>query len=506
MIKFIDDFLNKITMYRLVMYYLIALLLAALGLSAFGLIHYSFLDIFFSSLFLVAIGWGINKILAKIFKVPTNVESAIISALILALILAPTHTLSGYLFLFWAAVLAMASKYLVNVRNKHIFNPVALSVAFIAFFTNQSANWWVGTLYMLPVVLIGGALVVRKIRRWDLVYSFLIASLVTSFVFSTMKGADLLTVAKQAVFDSPLWFFAFVMITEPLTTPPTKKLQVLYGILTGFLFAPQTRLAGISFTPELALLAGNVFSYVASPKQRLMLYLKEKIQLSPTTYDFVFSSEAKVKFKPGQYMEWTIGETRSDNRGNRRYFTLASSPTEDDVRLGVKFYDRPSSFKKALQDMSPGEPIIGAQLAGEFTLPRDPKQACVFIAGGIGVTPFRSMIKYLLDKQEKRPITLLYAVKNSQEAVYKDIFDLANKALGIKTYYIISDVKELPSGWPGRTGMLDRKAIEETIPDFRDNIFYISGPHAMVNAFERVLTEMGVAKNKIKIDFFPGFA
>ncbi|TGV95790.1 FAD-dependent oxidoreductase, partial [Mesorhizobium sp. M2E.F.Ca.ET.154.01.1.1] len=117
--------------------------------------------------------------------------------------------------------------------------------------------------------------------------------------------------------------------------------------------------------------------------------------------------QRKLAFQAGQYLEWTLGLDRSDNRGNRRYFTVASSPTEQSVRLGVKFYPKSSAFKQALGTMRPGGTIHAAQLAGDFTLPSDPKIKIAFLAGGIGITPFRSMLQYLIDRNESRPIVVL---------------------------------------------------------------------------------------------------
>ena len=146
-------------------------------------------------------------------------------------------------------------------------------------------------------------------------------------------------------------------------------------------------------------MVGNVFSYVVSPKRRVVLKLKRKSKMAPDIVDFVFKSSQKLAFQPGQYMEFTLAHPHPDSRGNRRYFTLASSPTEDVVRLGIRFYQQGSSFKKALYRMDGRTKIVAAQIAGDFTLPADPQQKLVFIAGGIGITPFRSMLKYLLDSQ-----------------------------------------------------------------------------------------------------------
>src|SRR5579859_6634242 len=503
LIAAIDNALNAITMYRLVLYYLIALLVVAFVFSATGMLPYDPFGLLFSVTFLIAACWVTNTIFSRTFNVPANVESVYISALILALIITPLSTFNDLWFLGWAAVLAMASKYVLAINGKHLFNPIALAVAVTYLTVNLSASWWVGSGPMLPFVIVGGLLIVRKLRRLDLVASFLGVALLATIVLSFVNGQDVITALRNGLLYSPVIFFAGVILTEPLTTPPTTELQRYYGGLVGLLFIPQVHFGSFYFTPELAMLAGNVFSYLVSPKTKLILRLKEKIQLAPGIYDFVFVPNRKLAFAPGQYMEWTLGHDYPDSRGSRRYFTLASSPTENTLRVGVKFYDRKqsSTFKRALLALNGTHSIVAAQLAGDFTLPPDPKQKLVFIAGGIGITPFRSMIQYLLDTRQKRSITLFYANRNASDVVYKDVFDTAQQQLGIRTIYTLTDTRPHPRHWKGQVGYINAQMIKHEVPDYKDRIFYLSGPNAMVENFETILSNMDVPRSHIRRDF-----
>jgi ferredoxin-NADP reductase len=493
-------------MYRLVLYYLIFLLSAAVGLSLLGILKYDVFALLFSIGFLIAVCWVVNWIFARTFGVAANVESVYISALILALIITPLQSFNDLWFLGWSAVLAMASKYIVAINRKHIFNPVAFAVALTYFTLNRSASWWVGNAPMLPFVLIGGILVVRKIGRSDLVLSFLITTVATSIVLSLFASGNLTGAMQNIFLLSPLFFFAFLILTEPLTTPPTRKSRIGYGLLVGFFFTPQVHFGTFFITPELAILFGNVFSYFVSPKTRMVLKLKEKIKVAPDIYDFVFARVRHFAFAPGQYMEWTLGHNHPDGRGNRRYFTLASAPTEKTLRLGVKFYQKSSTFKKAMLSMNTGDEIIAAQLAGDFVLPENPRQKCVLIAGGVGITPFRSMIKYLLDTHQRRLITLFYANKTIADITYKDIFDRAQQELGIQIIYSVTDSNNLPSYWKGTTGRITPELIKNKVPDYRQCIFYISGPKGMVDSFKESLNQMKIPSSQIKTDFFSGLA
>ena len=502
--RWLDGLLNRVTMYRLVLYYLIFLLGVAVTLSFTHVLAYDPYAILFSTAFLLAACVLINTIFARTFGVATNVESAYISALILALIISPIQGYADLWFLGWAAVLSMASKYILAVRGKHLFNPVAFAVALTYLTTNQSASWWVGNAQMLPFVLIGGLILVRKLRRFDLVISFALTALFVTVIGALFSGELLTKSLSGLLVYSPYFFFAFVMLTEPLTTPPSRRLRIVYGGLVGVIFSPAFHIGTIFLTPELALVVGNIFSYLVSPKTRLMLHLKGRRQIAPNAYEFSFTPSRKLAYAPGQYMEWTLGHDDPDSRGNRRYFTLASSPTEPDLRLGVRFSNPSSTFKQAMLSMDKNVEIAASQVAGDFVLPHDPKQKCVFIAGGIGVTPFRSMIKYLLDMHQPRPITLFYSTHTVKDFVYKDVFDRAERELGIRTIYTVNDQSGIPRGWVGLVGRITPQIIQTYAPDFRNSIFYISGPIEMVNAFKDTLGQMGIPDSRIKVDFFAG--
>jgi Na+-transporting NADH:ubiquinone oxidoreductase subunit NqrB len=122
MITCIDNLLDRVTMYRLVLYVLIGLIVIALVLSYFQLLPFSPFSLLLSTAFLVLICWAANSLLARIFAVPTNTESAYITALILALIIDPIQSATDLQFLGWAALLATSSKYILALRNKHLFN------------------------------------------------------------------------------------------------------------------------------------------------------------------------------------------------------------------------------------------------------------------------------------------------------------------------------------------------------------------------------------------------
>lgn len=502
----IDNFLNKTTMYRLLIYYLGGLLGVAFVVSLFGSLGFSSIALLISTAILLLACWGINRIFAFVFHVPMNHESSIITALILALLITPKLGQYDLLFLLAASGLAIASKYILTLHDVHIFNPAAIAIVLTAIGPGQNASWWVGTASMLPFVLVGGVLVVRKIRREAMVIGFLGSTFIATALFTLLSHGSVMTSLQQAAFTSPVFFLAFVMLTEPLTSPGTKGKQIWFGILVGLLIPPQVHIFSFYTSPEIALIIGNIFAYIVNPRVRVFPVLTQKRTIAATSVDFVFTTDKKLSYRPGQYMEWTLAHTNIDSRGNRRYFTLASSPTEPTLRLGVKFYEPSSSYKKAMLDMTDKTQIVAAQVAGDFVLSRNKKQKLVFIAGGIGVTPFRSMIKYLIDTNEQRDIKVLYAANTMQDIAYSDVFEQARRQLNIETTYVItrSDQSQHPI-INTRVGYVDAAAIQATVPDYRSRVFYISGSHQMVIAVQNTLRDLGVPRNHIKTDYFPGY-
>jgi ferredoxin-NADP reductase/Na+-translocating ferredoxin:NAD+ oxidoreductase RnfD subunit len=506
MFKFVDYLIDRISMYKLMMYYLGALILVAFGLSLSGGLQYKPYYIAISTVILVASCWTINKIFADFFNVPTNSESSIITALILALIITPNPTGYGITFLLAVSGLAIASKYLLAIQRKHLFNPAAIAVVLTALGPNQSATWWVGTAAMLPFVIIGGLVIVRKIRKTRMILSFFISAISATIIYSLISKSSVGLSLHNLIFSSSMFFLGFVMLSEPTTSPPTSKKQAWYAVLVGALLPPQVHLFNFYSSPEIALTIGNIFSYLVSPKTKLFPTIIDKVRIAPTSADFIFRPNHKISYKPGQYMEWTLPHQKTDFRGNRRYFTLASSPTESEIRIGIKFYENGSSFKQALLDINRDTPIVASQVAGEFVLPKDQTLKLAFIAGGIGITPFRSMIKYLIDKKQPRSITLLYSVTTEKEISYRNIFEEARNTIGLKTIYTTTDSGTINTKSGVRNGMITPEFIKTEIPDFSERVFYISGTHHMVDAIKDLLIQLGVRNQNIKIDFFPGYA
>lgn len=503
--KYIDRFLNAITMYRLLLYGLGVLVTAASVLSLFeDVLPFTTLALLASLGVALAACAGSNWALAKLYRVPANVESSYITALILVCIITPTVTLADLLTIAAAGVIAMAAKYVLAINQKHIFNPAAVAAVLVVMLGFHHVSWWVGTGVMLPLTLVFGLLIVRKIRRADLFFAYIVPSvLILAYLGIVVDQRTTGEVFAEMFRSWPLIFFSTVMLTEPLTTPPTRWGRVGYGVFVAVVMNSRWHLGALAVSPQLALVAGNLLSFALSPKQRPTLTLKEVVKMAPNIWDFIFTPSEKVRFIAGQYAEWTLAPDKADDRGNRRYFTIASAPHETDIHLGVKFYSPSSSFKEMLRAMQPGDTLMLGQVCGDFVLPTQP-QPLLFLAGGIGVTPFRSMLHHLLQQKGPLDAVLVYSAARAEEVVYRDTIALA-QSRGLRVIYVLGTPDNVPADWNAHLGYITQELLAKSVPDIAKRRAYISGPNLFVDASKKAVRSLGVPASSIVTDYFPGY-
>ena len=488
------------TMYQIVLYSLVLIIIAAFITSGLGVLGFTPLSLLVSLLVIVLTSFGSHKILVRMFGSAPSIESWMITALILFLILKPAQTKSDYAVLLLGSLLAVTSKYLITFRRHHLFNPVAFALVVLGLLGSGNVYWWVGSIYLFPLVTILGFIIVRRLQLTMTTSIFLLSALIA---YLASRGLSTETL-KVAIISGPIVFFAVFMLTEPQTAPHRHKMRLVYAVLVGLLYGIPFALPPLVSTPELALLIGNIFAFlVNSNQQTVMTFTGFSVQ-AKGIYEFSFLPKKHLKFMPGQYIEWTLPHTETDIRGDRRFFTIASSPTEPSAKLVVRIdQHHSSSFKRALLVLKPGSKIWVSQLSGEFILPTDTTKKLVFIAGGIGITPFRSMVQNLIDTNKKRDITLYYAAQTADGFSYADLFKSAENN-GVKTFCTITG-SDVPSDWPGRTGRVRITDIQREVERYKNAVYYLSGPNAMVAGYKRQLIKSGVRRTSIKTDYFPGF-
>lgn len=509
-----ERLVDGVGMYRVVTQSLVVLVVCSFAASATGLLVYSLLALVTSLATALLVGLGSNVLLATLWRVPANHESALITALILFFLTTPTHIVSNNWLLAAAVALAMVSKYVLVYRRQHIANPAAIGAVLMAtivggtnMLTDSSYNtdlfgWWVGNPVLFWPTLVLGTLIVFKVRKWTPVLWFIGVGLVVFLVESIWYEQPLLSSTVVYFFSFPTLFLAFFMLTEPFTMPPTKRTQALYGATVGALSSTSVFAAFVPMTPELALVLGGLVVYLFRIRQKLFLPLQDKRQIATDTWEFVFTKPSGFSFQPGQYLEWMLPHEGADSRGLRRYFTIASSPTESVVRLALKVMpENGSTYKASLQTLDQDDVVIASQLAGNFLLPATAGEKLGFIAGGIGVTPFSSHLRYMADSDNAYDTHLYYCCNTLGELGYLEDFRAMDLPLEVIPVIAKEEVAE-----PNERGFVTIDMLDRRTPDWRERTWYLSGPPGMVNAYYKLLRDAGLPKAQIKKDFFPGLA
>jgi ferredoxin-NADP reductase/nitrite reductase/ring-hydroxylating ferredoxin subunit len=218
----------------------------------------------------------------------------------------------------------------------------------------------------------------------------------------------------------------------------------------------------------------------------------------------------ELDYISGQYAFFDIGGVFNDPEGPLRHFTIASSPTENFIMISTRIRDTP--YKKRLSSLEEKRTKVKVRgPMGKFILHEDHSKPAVFLSGGIGVTPFRSMIKYVTDKQLPIKIVMFDSNRDENNILYKNEFDeylKINKNLKI-IYAITGEGGQPPLGhWEGEIGRIDKPMITKYVSedDLNKSIFYICGPPAMLNAIQNILNEkLRIPKDRVKIEEFTGY-
>ena len=218
---------------------------------------------------------------------------------------------------------------------------------------------------------------------------------------------------------------------------------------------------------------------------------------TPTIFSVHFKLETKISFRPGQYLLVLLPVT--DPKGNDRSFSIASSPTEDDIIIATRQTD--SIFKNKFESLKKGEQVEAKGPYGSFTL--DESKPAIMLSGGIGITPLRCMIEYATHKKLKVPITLFYANRNPEEIAFKKDLDEWQKLN--KNLKVVYTVNEEDEKWTGLTGYVDEKMIKNNVKISKDTLFYICGPPAMVDAMVNLLKSIKIDDARIRIEHFTGY-
>jgi ferredoxin-NADP reductase len=236
----------------------------------------------------------------------------------------------------------------------------------------------------------------------------------------------------------------------------------------------------------------------------MKLKLVQKKQEVEGVKSFFLEPEKKIDFEPGQYFYYTLPKLDfPDERGPMRHFTIANSPTESGLMLTTRIREQ-SGFKKTLDALPIGSIVEGDGPQGTFTF-RGNSEKNVFITGGIGITPFRSMIKYLIDTSKDTPIHLLYSNSSPDEIIYHE--ELIKWSQGHPFLSLDFTVTNPNPGdnWKGLTGRINENMIKSLPIDLENSTFWVTGTPPMVTAIEELLENMQINEDKIQTEKFTGY-
>jgi len=219
-----------------------------------------------------------------------------------------------------------------------------------------------------------------------------------------------------------------------------------------------------------------------------------------------------LDYTAGQFAFFDIGGVSNDPKGPIRHFTIASSPTEDFILISTRIRDTP--YKKRLSSLEKGVKVKVRGPEGKFVLHEDYSKAAVLLSGGIGVTPFRSMIKYATDKQLPLKLNMFDSNRDQANILYKNEFDECLKTnRNLKIIYTITPAEEQgqtppTSNWKGERGIINKTMITKylTTSELDNSVFYVCGPPGMLKAMQNLLQDdLHIPKERIKVEEFTGY-
>lgn len=228
-------------------------------------------------------------------------------------------------------------------------------------------------------------------------------------------------------------------------------------------------------------------------------------EVAEGTMRFRFEKPEGFTYTAGQSIDlFLIDPPETDAEGNKRAFTLASSP--DDEYLAITTRLRDTAFKRVLKSMAPGTPMKFEGPFGELTLPERTDRPVVFLAGGIGITPFYSMSRYAAAHALPHRITLFYSNRRPEDAAFLDEFlELPRQNPNFSFVGTMTEMEKSSMPWDGEQGYIDAPMLKRHLGEAKDTIYYLAGPATMVAALRKMLNESGISNDDIRTEEFTGY-
>ena len=233
--------------------------------------------------------------------------------------------------------------------------------------------------------------------------------------------------------------------------------------------------------------------------------LKAQKTLCAGTTAFYFEKPEEFEFEAGQFFNFTLlspGET--DLEGNTRALSIASAPHERNLMVAMRL--RTTAFKRTLNSLPLGSELLLQGPYGSMTLPRKTTRPAVLLAGGIGITPFRSLIWNASESLSPRRILLFYSVRVPEEAAFmEELREMEQYNMRYKFICTVTQPDQVRMPWHGETGRISIEMLSKSIPDLSVPIYYIAGPSGMVTGVRQMLINSGISEDDIRAEEFAGY-
>jgi ferredoxin-NADP reductase len=231
--------------------------------------------------------------------------------------------------------------------------------------------------------------------------------------------------------------------------------------------------------------------------------IKEQREVAKGTLLVVFDLEGEeVDFRPGQYF-WVELPDRGhhDEKGLRRHISVVTSPTERGV-LGLCTRLRDTAFKQTLAELQVGDEVDVEPPKGDYRLPEDTSKEYVFVAGGIGITVFHSMLRYIRDTGEPYRVTLVYSNRDRESTPFLDeLLELERTLPGFRLVLTMTE----DEGWEGESRRISAEMLQDHLDELGSRTYLVAGPPPMVEAVVEQLQSAGVPEEQILPDRFSGY-
>ena len=471
-------------MYMGVMFALTTLLVIACIASIFGGISFSLFSLLSGAALFVLVCLIANYLFGYMFNVKTQFQSAVISGLILSFLFTPPSDVKDYIVIAVVSTIAMASKYLLAWRGRHVFNPAAAGAVIISLTGLGAASWWVATPALLIPVVLFGTFTLYRTHRIQMGYLYVLVAIIVSLLVTAMQGSLSDNTIWMVIASYPILFLAFFMLSEPLTQAPRNWQRNSIAIGIAIVASSQLFVGNVLLSPELALIIGNGAAFLFGQKRAIKLQFIGKKVYSNGQVAYDFRPHNRLRFTAGQYIEITLPHGSADMKGIRRVFSIASGEHDETLRIITRHSDPSSTFKKQLAALTKNNVVAATGIYGDFVLPKDKSQKVILLAGGIGITPFLSQ---LASDTSGRNITLLYFIRNKNDVVAPDELAKAAKN-GVEVVYV-QDQSII-------------QAFEQYIEGGEEAVAYISGSPQFVDTARAVLKSR---TKKTVTDYFTGY-